>query len=268
MTGADRGTGAASDGDPGDPGVHGVPAGTLLRAAVDRIRVDPRLLVPFLLAGLVLSGLGRLRRQGPVPTAAGTVFDSLLTIAVGPYAEPVGGFYTPPSALVGLKLPYLAWTVVGGALGLATVVVAGWATVGRALGDRPLRGLASYAAFVVVVEGAFRLLAVDGEFGPLGIVLILLYLWVLARLFATPVFAVAGDGPLAAVRRSASATAGHGRSLAGLLLLVGLAAGLLGHALVGSLDAPPAVVPLVTAVVAPVHAVAAVEFVERTTPGR
>lgn len=250
----DAATGEAAD----DP----VTTAGLLRAGWRRLRADPRALVPFLLAGVVLATANRLRRRDPVPVVTPErLQDGHLAVAYAVFPTGVAGYDTPVGALFGLKWAYLAWTLGVGAAAVGAIAVAGALTISRldasAAGSRA--GPARYAAVVAVLWGLGSLGRVefDGALVLFGLLVLPLALFAFVRLFAVPVSLVRGRGVAAAVRESDRRVRGHGWTVFGLVLAVGLANFLLG-------SVPVAGPLLSTALVAPIHAAAAVAFVRRT----
>ena len=257
----------------------------LLRASIGRIVADPRLAVPFLVAGVVLSAVDWLRVHDPVPTTTPElVGDVTVSVAYRFYPTGLRTTGTRPAALVDLEVGYLARTLGLELAALLAVVVAGWLTLSRATDARESAGrsassgrsssaqsgfarsdtrsldsgrLGSYLGFVVVghlLVGLFGLL--DG-LGWLTLVGFVAYAVVAVRLFAAPALVVGGSGVRAAMRRSHRHAVGEGATVFGLVVLFGIGAWLLGSVPVVGAAAS-------TALVAPVHAVATVVFAERT----
>ncbi|ARS90075.1 hypothetical protein [Natrarchaeobaculum aegyptiacum] len=229
-----------------------------LVAALETIRRDPVLLVPFFVVGLALAALDWLRRADPLPTPEHVVFDgSHLDLHVTYVGYPTGVSQTtvPLESLVALHPHLLGWGLASYVLPLLAVTVAGVVTMARPMGREPqLRMVVSLFGFVLVVDLTDRLLgSVDAlqGMGLWGLPLLALLLFVMVRLFAVPGLLVAGRGLPAAIGESNRLTAGRGWQLAGLVLAFGLGAWLLADvSTVGAL--------LSTAIVAPVHAVAIV----------
>lgn len=257
--------------DPVDPGrdapssVHG-PAEAVhgpLVLALRRIRADPALLVPFLVAGLVLSGLDWLRSRDSLPAAtteplAGEGLE--ITVEYAIYPTPATQTTRSAGALVDLHPEYLGWALGLEALALLVVPLAGAITIARAATLRlTTRTIAGYVGFVLGVVIAYRVFAVtfDGRVGfVLGLVLLILVMYLFVRLFATPGFLVDGDPPWTAARRSVSVTAGDGWGLVQLILVFGLAAWLV--------TAVPHLGAALGGPIAAVHAVSVVTYLEST----
>lgn len=238
--------------------------------ATARIRRDPTLLVPFALAGVVLTLVDWARRLDPLPSMGGDGGDGL-AISVEFVGYPTGVQETARSlaAHVDLKLPYLAWAIGLEAVALLAVAVAGAVTIARALSadigsgsgasglatergwieSLSSRDFLAYLGLVVLIHGVGRALGSIGRVGLLvGLPILVIVFAALVRFFAAPAFAATGAGPIAALRRSARATRGSGWSILALVLLYGLSAGLLA-------SVPYAGTFLSTALVAPIHAV-------------
>ena len=234
--------------------------GEILGRSTGRIRNDPLILLPFALAGIVLSIVDALRLSDPIPTSVteGVSVENLsLEFAIYPTGTP--GTSLPFGALVDLKSPYLLWALGLEIASVLAVSIAGWYTLTRVMGtDLRIDRFLSYTAFVVSVIVVYRVLGgigtiqLRGLFG-LGIALVVFVLVVLVfvRLFVVPAFVVAGNTLPTAVVRSARTTRGNGVSIAGVVLFVGIGGWILGSApLVGAF--------LSTLVIAPLHAVAIV----------
>lgn len=241
-----------------------------LSAATARIRRDPALLLPFVVAGALLAVVDWARRRDPLPTLPLDDGDGV-SISVELVGYPTGAPGTARSleSLVDLHLPYLAWGIGLELAALLVVAVAGAVTIARALevGDQrdtwrkrvTGRRLVAYLGLVVLFDAAERLLGSLGDVGlVLGIPLLVVVCVVLVRLFVAPAFVVAGSGPIAALRRSDRVTRGIGWSIFALVLGFGLATWLL------TLVPLPYAGPLLSsALVASIHAVTVAVLWER-----
>jgi hypothetical protein len=223
------------------------------------------LVLPFLLAGVVVAAVDLARRVDPIPVVRSSGGDGV-SVDVEFYLFPTGSPETlrPLGAIVELQPRYLLWAVTLEAVALLAVGLAGWLVFTRAL-DRSTESAAAARYFGVF--GLFlaipRLLGgADIEFTDggliVGIPLIVLWVLLLVRLFLLPVFLVAGRGLIDAARESRRTSRGAGWTIFGVILVVGLGASLLGElpAIGGGVS---------TAVVGPIHAVAAVILYERLT---
>lgn len=242
-----------------------------LSAAMERIRRDPSLLLPFVVAGILLAIVDWGRRRDPLPTLPPENGDeTAITVDFAGY--PTGAPETVRSleALVDLKLPYLAWGLGLETFALLVVAAAGAITIARALdggsesaGRRSerlsTRRVLAYLGLVGLFDVAARVLGSFGDLDPLlGIPLLVLFFVAMVRLFAAPAFVVTGAGPIAALRRSVRATRGSGWSILALVIPIGLTTWLL-----TLVPLPYAGIVLSSALVAPVHAVAAAAVRER-----
>lgn len=232
--------------------------------ALAHFRWDPLLLLPFALAGLILAILDFLHRGDPVPAIEHSgLGEHTVSVEYAGYPTGLRQMTVPLESLLGLELPYLVWSLGLYALGLLAVTVAGAVTIRRALtGETSLDvdSVASLFGFVLAMDLLQRVLgSVDllQGMGPIiGIPVLVLYFYVMIRLFVAPGLLVAGWAPRDAIRGSDWLTTGSGWSLAAVVFLVGLLAWLLGS--VPTIGAFPS-----TAVVAPIHAVAIVAVLER-----
>ncbi|WP_440763783.1 hypothetical protein [Natronorubrum sp. DTA7] len=254
--GLDERAGADADGPPSP-----------LSVATARIRRDPALAVPFVVAGFLLAAIDWLRRHDPVPALVSDGGESFsITVEFAGYPTGVPETGRSLEAFVDLQLRYLAWGIGLEVAALLIVAVAGTVTIARAVDDERsrdgtglVRCVPAYLGLVVMFDTWYRLTGSIGDVGLfLGIPLLIVVSVVLVRLFAAPAFAVAGSGPIAALRRSARTTRGSGWSIFGLVLAFGLAAWALG--LVPISYAEPI---LSSALVASVHAVSVAVVWER-----
>lgn len=241
----------------------------ILAESVRRISRDPVLALPFAVAGVVLALIDRLRIRDPVPTMlAQPVGDVTVSVSFPIYPSGLRATGLDPAALVDLRPWYLLRTLGLELLAILAVALAGWLTLSRAAGaDRSRESFVSYLGFVVAVRLFLGAFAVFDGLAWVTLVAFVALLVAFVRLFAAPALVVAGEnrregegeGIRAAAGRSSRLAHGRGATAFGLVLVFGLGAWLLGSV--------PAVGALVsTALVAPVHAVAVVAFVEAATP--
>ncbi|QCJ48062.1 hypothetical protein [Haloprofundus sp. MHR1] len=231
-----------------------------LWTALHRIRRDPVLVVPFFLAGVVVTIVDYRRRRDPVPVnvvdrmGGGGIDISYLVYPTGSRATT-----TPLGALVDLKVAPLFTTLGLELTAFLAVGVAGWLTLSRVLGGRARSAqLFSYLGLLALLHVAFRLLGLVGTVsGPIGLLLFVGTLAVFVRVFLVPVLVVAGEDISTAFGRSARLTRGHRWTVFGLVLVVGLATFALG-------SVSPVGPVLSATLVAPVHAVALVVVAEQT----
>ena len=252
----DQSTSGAAAGEPATLTVLAV-----LRATVDRLRANRRLAAPFVLAGIVMAAVDVARRGDPIP--ASRAASDGFSVEIAFYLYPTGVADTARSlgAIVDLLPRYLLWAVGLELAALLAVGVAGWVVISRGL-DQSLawRAAARYVGLLVVPLWLVRLAGgAEIEFtnGGLifGIPLLVVWALVLVRLFLLPVCLVDGQGVIEAIRESVRLSRGIGWTVFGLIVLIGL-----GVSVVGSI---PTVGGLVsTALIAPLHAVAAVVVYE------
>lgn len=238
---------------------------SVLRTAISRINSDRRLALPFFVAGIIVAVIDTARRLDPIPVIRNTG-GSGISVDVEFYLFPTGTpeILRPLGAIVELHPQYLLWAVVLEAVALLAVGLAGWLVFTRAL-DRStdLAAAARYfGVFGLVLAIPWLFGGADIEFTDgglvIGIPLLVLWMLLLVRLFLVPVFLVTGRGVIDAARESSRASRGSGWTIVGVILVFGLGASLLGKlpAIGGGVS---------TAVVGPVHAVAAVVLYERLT---
>ncbi|SDR05033.1 hypothetical protein [Natronobacterium texcoconense] len=255
MAGEDGGT----DGNPKSPPYRR--RKPVLTAVAARLRSDPWLFVPFFVAGCVLLVADLLRETDAVPTAS-SVGDSTFHVAYSIY--PTGTTVTERSlnALVDLELPLLGYALALEVLAVTVIAVAGWMTMMRASDET-----VHWNRFLVYFGGVF-LVTVLFETGDavgleyttgsllVGVALLGLVLFVLVRLFLAPVAVLYEDGILRPIAAGWRYSRGHGFTLFGVLLVVGLGSWWLAHV-------PSAGTLLSTTIAGTVHAVSLVVLYDR-----
>lgn len=232
--------------------------------AIGRLYRDPRLFVPFLVVGVLLSVVDRLRRADPIPVIERAGIESgEITVAFVGYPTGLSRTIRPLEALVGLEFPYLIWGAGLHVLALGAISVAGLLTIGRAMGVDPELGAGVRVfAYVFALDFFSRALgSIDAlqAMGLLGFVPLAFLLYLYVRLFAVPGFLVAGRSFRSAVYRSGRRTKGHGLALFGLVLTFGLGSWLLA-------EVPHVGTVLNTAAIAPVHAASIAAFLDLYSP--
>ena len=233
----------------------------VLRATVDRLRSEPRLAAPFVLAGIVMAAVDVARRRDPIPTSRAASDGFSVEIAFYLYPTGVADTARPLGAMVDLLPGYLLWAVGLELTVVLAVGVAGWIVISRGIGQSlAWRATARYIGLLVVPLWLVRLAGgAEIEFtnGGLifGIPLLVVWALVLVRLFLLPVCLVDGRGLIEAIRESVRLSRGVGWTVFGLIVVIGLGTSLLGSVpTVGGL--------LSTALFAPLHAVAAIVVYE------
>lgn len=236
------------------------PSGIVPRA-LEQLRRDPVLLVPFAVAGVVLAVVDWLRRRDPIPALeSARVGDRTVSIEYTGYPTGTSHTTVPLESLLGLEPLYLGWGLASYLLPLLAISIAGVLTISRAMdGEASLGALGPFLGFVVAMDFGHRVLGSIELFRTMGLLLglpvLALYFFLAIRLFAAPGRLVAGDSLRAAVGHSWRRTAGRGGSLFVAVLLFGLTAWLLASVpVVGTIAS--------TAVVAPVHAATIVAFLQ------
>lgn len=223
-------------------------APTLVADAINRLRERFVALLVLLAAGVVVAGIDWLLGHDPVPTVGYTgVLDGHVSVSVGIVVGVLSRASTPLSALVGLEPPWLAWTIGLELLEFLAVAGAGAYALARLLGVRLTTRVAlRYAALVALLRFASVDANLTGGAVVLAVVLVPLALVFLVRLFTVPGLVIAGRSIVASLRESWRRTQGHGWSLLGVVLLVGLlnhllasvpVVGPVGSALAGALHA-------------------------------
>ncbi len=199
-----------------------VTTGTLLSDAGELLRREPRVVVAFLLAGIVVTGVDALRRGDPVTTVGfASLLDGHFSVKFGLVVRIISQAWTPLPAMFSLRPGWLVWTVGLELLRTAAIIGAGVYGFARLL-ETPL----SLAAIVryAAVFGALTLFSFNADVGVvLGVPLLILLFAVLVRLVAVPAYLVAGDSIFGAFRRSWYQTYGYGWAIFGVVIAVGFA---------------------------------------------
>lgn len=202
-----------------------VTAGSLLREGLADLRRQPSVVLAMALAGLAVAVVDRVRVTDPVPVAEFVgVTDGRILVAYGVMGHVPAGATTPLAALVSLRPTWLAWVTALELLRTGALVLAcshGFATL-LSVTPRP-RAVARYAG-VFAAFAALRWLAPRSD-APLllGLAVVTLFLFVLARLAAVPMLIVSGRSVPAAFVRSWSLARGHTWPLVGIVVTLGLA---------------------------------------------
>jgi hypothetical protein len=214
---------------------------SLLVDSVRLLRGRPTLALPFLVAGLVAAVGDALRLLDPVPATPQTAVQRGLGHVVLHAAPSVtSAVGTRVAALLGLRAGPLVSVVLTEGVPLAVTAVAAVVVIVRvtpgqtARTGRPIprRALLARAARLVgyelaVLAAFFVVATVAGSLGPLTLVVIVGLLFATVRLFVVPAAIARGSGIGAAVSTSVSSTRGHGWTLFGLVVVLGVAANLL-----------------------------------------
>ncbi|MFC7138014.1 hypothetical protein ACFQRB_19240 [Halobaculum litoreum] len=239
----------------GSRGVFDPTIVSVLRAVSRRFAADPMLVVPFVVAGVVVGLAETIRRRDPLPsTRPESLAESLqIQVAIVPSGTPTATRHV--DALVDLQAPYLVGAVALEAVAGLAVVVAGWATLARALregGERSAGSFGRYLGLGVLLVVAPTLLDgpdIDVDALLPGLLLLVVSAIVVVRVFLVPGFLLRGEDVPTALRRSIRTGAGNGWSILGLAVVIGTASWGLAK-VTGPLGGG-----LSTALVGPVHAV-------------
>jgi len=251
-------TGCETDVVDDDAAPEAVTTGGLFAAAYHRLRHNPRVVGAFLVVGVLAAVVDVVRRGDPVPTASFTgIQQGTVSLRFGLLVDVVFRHSTPITALVELRPRWLVSTVGlellrGGALVVASVY--GYA---RLLDETPTVGaVARYA----VVSFVFALAAVSADVGLLlGLPLGILAVYLLVRFAPVSGLLATGASIPGAFRAGWRITSGHGWTLFGVVLVVGLPNHLLGSV--------PLVGPVGSSLTAAVHVAVIAVFLDRTHGG-
>ncbi len=230
----------------------------LLSAGLGRLRARPQVAAWFLLAGSAVTGVDLLRADSPVPAVSGAE-DSGLNVRLEFWilVTILRGTGLSPGALVDLQFPWLAVTVGLEVFSLAAIVAASYGGLCALLGEEPsLVAGVRYGAVLVALSTLVPEVTLGGAGAVLGIILLVVVLSVVVRLVPLPGRLAYGESVRTALGRSWTQSGGHGWSLFGVVLGLGLA-----NSLLASL---PLVGPLGSSAVAAVHAAVVAVFLERT----
>jgi len=230
----------------------------LLSAGLGRLWAQPQVAAWFLLAGSAVTGVDFLRADSPVPAGSGAE-DAGLNVRLEFWilVTILRGTGLSPGALVDLQLPWLAVTVGLEVFSLAAIVAASYGGLCALLGEEPsLVAGVRYGAVLVVLATLVPEVTFSGASAVLGIILLVVFLYVVVRLVPLPGRLACGESVRTALDRSWTQSGGHGWSLFGVVLTLGLA-----NYLLVSL---PLVGPLGSSAVAAVHAGVVSVFLERT----
>ncbi|WP_135825782.1 hypothetical protein [Halorussus ruber] len=230
----------------------------LLADARDRLAANPAASVALLLAGALVAGADWYLLRSPVPTAGYEgIQDGRVTVAFEFVVSVVSRATVPPSALLHLKSRWLATAVGLELVAFLAVVAASAFALSRLLETRlTLPALARYGLVAALLGVGVGRVDFEGGAVLIGIPLIVAFLVVTVRLVPFPGRLVLGESVGTALRRSWTETRGHGWSLFGVVLVVGLANHLLASA--------PLAGPVGSGAMAAVHAGVVAAVIRRT----
>lgn len=242
---ADSG-GAVSDS--GGATVGSPTATSVLASARRRLASNPGAFAVLLLAGVVVAATDWFQFHDPVPTRryAG-IQEGRVAVSFGFVVTVLSRATVPTSSLIHLESRWLAATLAAESLGALAVVAASSYALARLL-DVCLTpsAVTRYGAVALLVRFGAGRVAFEGTSTLVGIPLLVGALALIARLVPFPGRLVLGEPFRVALSRSWYATRGHGWSLLGVVLAVGLAnhllasvplAGPVGSAAVGAVHA-------------------------------
>ncbi|MFC6765576.1 hypothetical protein [Natrinema soli] len=224
----------------------------VLRATSARIRRDPVLVVPFVVAGLLVALTDRLRQWDPIPATTPDSFGQTISVQYSVFPRGIPRTIRRIGAFIDLELPFLVGAVALELVVVLAIGIAGWVTITRALNaERRLDSLARYLGLLSVTALLPRLFGSPTlEIGslPLGVLAIVVAALVGIHLFLFPGYVAAGESFATALQRSVRDPRGRRSAVFWLIVLFGFAAW-------GLAQVPVAGGFLSTAVVAPVQAV-------------
>lgn len=220
----------------------------LLAGARDRLVRQPRAVLALVLAGAVVAGIDWVQLQDPVPTSGyegiqegrlATTFFVLVTV--------VSRASVPASAYVDLQPQWLATTGGLALLEIGVVTLAsGYALATLLDVDLTPGALGRYGLAITALRVGVPRADFEGGAAVLAIPLLIAIFVVMVRLVPFPGLVIQGESIRVALGRSWDAARGHGWTLFGVVLLLGVA----NHLLVSV----PVVGPVGSGAVAAVHA--------------
>lgn len=225
----------------------------VLTASLAELRHNPRLFLPFLLAGLVVSAINAIHRIDPIPTRhVETILEGNINVAFVGYPAGYRSSSLVLEPVLGLRLPYLLWGLGSYVLSLTVLSVAGVLVISRVVDVEPtIDSWVGFGALVFAFDLVDRTLGSINalqEMGLLfGIPILVIWFLVLIRLFATPGLVVQGRSFGAAIYDSRRITRGHSGGIFVLILVIGL-----GNAVLGAI--PLAGTVLSTTLIGTLHA--------------
>lgn len=221
-----------------------------------RLVTHPRALVALVFAGALVAGIDWVQFHDAVPTTTyeGVQqgrFAATFRVVVAPESRAT----VPAPAFLHLRPAWLARTVgLVVAKYLVVVLASGYALARLQGTDLTLAALARYGAAVALLWVAVGRITFEGGAILVGLPLVIAFLYVAVRLVPLPARLVRDASARSALGRSWDQTRGHGWTLLGVVLVVGVA-----NHLAASV---PVVGPVGSGAVAAVHAAAAVTVCE------
>ena len=212
-------TGGATDTE------QSVTVSSLFAETRDQIEANPSVVIAFVGAGIILASIDWLLQQGPIPTVGFEGIQSgRITVSFGILLSVASRATIPPSSLIGLKPVWLGAALGAELLSVVVVAVAGAYALARLLDVPPTVSAAlRYTGLMVLMRFGIGRLNFEGGAVIFAIPLLVAALFVLVRLVPFPGLVIEGYPVWAALERSWGLARGHGRSLFGVVLVVGFA---------------------------------------------
>lgn len=242
---------------------------TISSAVTARLRADPTLWTPFLVAGCLLLVVDLCRQRDSIPAVTG-IEESTIHVSYAVFPRGTTTLHRPLGALVDLQQP-LFWYALGlEVVAIAAIAVAGWLTMARASDEafRPNRFLV-YVSSVLLLDLLFRVvdasgLEYTGESLLVGLAILALVMGIFVRLFLVPVTMLREGGIVRPVGASWRYSRGRGLTLFGVIVVVGIGSWTLAQ--VPTLVRVPELgTVLSTTIAGTVHAVSLVVLYEQCT---
>jgi hypothetical protein len=234
--------------------------GRILERTKTRLRQDPFLVLPFLVAGVVVGLADATRAWDPIPVTTPDWTEQSVSIQYSFFPSGPARTVRELGAFVDLRPTYALGAVALEAVVFLAVGLAGWLTITRALdADRRLDSLGRYLGVFLLLGSIPVLLGPTSvTFGSLPLILLGLAIFSYAsvRLFLFPSFVASDDPVSTALEHSIRASMGLFWPLLSLVILFGI-----GYWVVGLV--PYVGSALSTGVVAPIHAVTLAVLAER-----
>ena len=232
----------------------------VLKRVTTRLRRDPRLGLPFVIAGLVVAVADAVRAWDPIPVTTPEWTEQSLSVQYSFFPSGPARTIRALGAFVDLRTLYVLGALTLECAVFVGVGLAGWVTITRALDDgRRLGALGRYLGVFGSI-GSIPVLvgprSVTPDSLPLALLGIVVVSLVSVRFFLLPGFLARGDRVTAALTHSVRASKGAFWPLLSLVIVFGL--GYWALALV-----PFAGGFLSTAIVAPVHSIVLAVLLER-----
>jgi hypothetical protein len=231
----------------------------VLKRATTRLRRDPRLGLPFVIAGLVVALADAIRAWDPLPVTTPEWTEKSLSVQYSLFPGGPARTIRELGAFVDLRTLYVLGALTLECAVFVGVGLAGWITITRALDDeRRLGALGRYLGIFGSIGSLPVLIgprSVTLDSLPLALFGVVVVSLVSVRFFFLPGFLAMGDRVTAALQHSVRASKGAFWPLLSLVIVFGLGYWVL------------AMVPLAggflsTAIIAPLHSITLAVFLE------